>query len=158
MNFLAEFHPHIVHFPIAFFILYAILEILGIIFKNKFLNKAAFVLLAAGVFTAVLAVLTGNQADEGARELLKNGYKFSEQTLEEHETYATISLWFFTGILFLKIYVTIKKLQETGIKYLFIILALLGSFFIYETAAHGGEMVYKYGIGTEAVEKQYRIE
>ena len=158
MNFLAELHPQTIHFPVAFFILYAILELLGILFENKFISKTALIILAAGVFTAVFAVLTGNQAEEVAENLITAGKTFPREILDKHESLATITLWFFTGVLILKIYVTIKKLQATGIKYLFIILAITGIYLIYETSNYGGDLVYKYGIGTELLNNQDRTE
>lgn len=158
MKFLADLHPMIVHFPVAFFILYSILEILAVIFKNKFIGKTAMLILAAGVLTAVFAVLTGNQAEEIAETLIKTGNTSLSETLDEHESFATITLWFFTGVLILKIYVTIKKISETGIKYLFIFLAAAGIYLTYETARHGGDLVYEYGVGTKLTEAQNRIE
>ncbi len=114
--------------------------------------------MAAGVFTAVFAVLTGNQAEEVAENLITAGKTFPREILDKHESLATITLWFFTGVLILKIYVTIKKLQATGIKYLFIILAITGIYLIYETSNYGGDLVYKYGIGTELLNNQDRTE
>lgn len=155
MNFLAEFHPEVVHFPIAFLIFYIILEIFGVFSKNDFISRVALVLLTAGIFTAVFAVLTGNQAEEVAEELLKKGYHFPKEILEDHNFYATITLWYFTGILILRIYTTVKKLLNTKIKYLFVGLALFGLFLVYETGKLGGEMVFQHGIGTDVIEKQF---
>ena len=71
MDFLAGLHPKIVHFPIALLSAYALLEIIGIVFKNEFLSKTAHLFLFLGVLGALAAVLTGNQAEEAA-ELLEN--------------------------------------------------------------------------------------
>ena len=64
MEFLAQDHPLLVHFPIAFFFLYLIFESSGIIFKKEYLLKSAIIILALGVIGSVESVLTGNQAAE----------------------------------------------------------------------------------------------
>ena len=61
-NFLAEIHPKVVHFPVALLTTYSILEIIGIIFNKEFVTKSALLVLCLGVVTALIAVLTGNQA------------------------------------------------------------------------------------------------
>ncbi len=45
MDFLAELHPKVVHFPIALLLTYAILELVGIVFKKEFYQKTAHLLL-----------------------------------------------------------------------------------------------------------------
>lgn len=154
MEFLSGLHPQIVHFPIAILILYSIFEIFGILLKNNFLQKSAHLLLAIGVLVSVAAVLTGNQAAEAAG-LLKNKINtFPEELIEEHETYATITLWYFFAALVLRTYLVLKKKFKGILQYIFIPLVLVGSFLIYETGLRGGELVYKYGVGTELFEKE----
>ena len=41
MEFLAQLHPKIIHFPIAFLLIYVLLEITGVITKKDFYLKAA---------------------------------------------------------------------------------------------------------------------
>lgn len=154
MEILAEFHPKVVHFPIAFLLLYALLEITGITFNKEFIQKCAHLLLAVGIVTALAAVLTGNQAETAANEIQKTGISIPQNAIEEHEEYATITLWFFTGILVLRTYLVIKKSFKGIIRYVFIPLVLLGSYFIYQTADHGGKLVYQYGVGTDLLKSE----
>lgn len=151
MEFLSQLHPFVVHFPIALLIIYACCEITGIILKNDFILKMAFVLLFIGVVSSVGAVLTGNQAAEIA--VIKNVEWAS--LIEKHEDYATITLWYFFAILVLRTYLVLKKKFSGTLKYIFIPLVLIGSFLIYETGDHGGKLVYDYGIGTKV--NQYEI-
>lgn len=154
MEFLAGLHSEIIHFPIAILILYSLFEILGILLKKEFLQKSAHLLLAIGVVVSIAAVLTGNQAAEAA-ELIKNKIRvYPAELIEEHETYATITLWYFSVILIFRTYLVLKKKFKGILQYLFILLVLIGSFLIYETGNHGGKLVYKYGIGTKAIEKE----
>ncbi len=152
MDFLSDLHPKIVHFPVALLMVYALLEILGVIFKKEFLSKAAHLFLFLGVLGAFAAVLTGHQAEEAAELLEKKGAIIQFSAIGEHENYATITLWFFTVALALRTFLFIKKKFVGIYKYIFIAIALAGAFLIFETADHGGKLVYKYGIGTELKE------
>ena len=149
MEFLSNLHPQIVHFPIAILILYAVFELIGIILKRDSLQKTAHLLLAIGVLTAIAAVLTGNQAAELVK--LKVSTNF-ESLIEEHETFATITLWYFFATLVLRTYLILKQKFSGVYKYLFIPIVLVGIYFIYQTGNHGGKLVYKYGIGTEVMQ------
>ena len=148
MEFLAELHPRIVHFPIAFFILYLFFETFGVLLKKDFLLKAAFLILIAGVLTALIAVITGNQAQTAAKLLFTNGSDLNK-LIELHEDYATLTLFYFSAVLFLRIYLVIKKKFDGNLKFVFIILGLIGFYLIYTTGIHGGDLVFKHGIGTQ---------
>ena len=156
MEFLASFHPQLVHFPIALFIVYTFLELVGLLFKKEAFTKAAFIILILGVLGALASVLTGNQAEEA----WKNWNTVSKGLLEEHETYANITLWYFVGVLTLRtlfvINVEIKNkfvAYTAKMKIAFVLFALVGCFFVYQTGEHGGKMVYKHGVGV-SIEKQ----
>ncbi len=163
MEFLGSLHPKIIHFPIALFIVYTFLEIVGLVFKKDIFTKAAFIILILGVLGALAAVLTGNQAEE----VWKNWTGASKNLLDEHETFATITLWYFFALLILRtifvINVEIKNKfidHAAKMKIAFVILALAGCYFVYETGEHGGKMVYKHGVGvsTEKQTPQNQIE
>ncbi len=154
MEFLAEFHPKVVHFPIAFTLAYILLETVGIIFKKEFFSKAAHLLLFFGVLGALAAVLTGEQAEEA----FEYWNKQSSDLVEAHEQFATYTLWYFTGVLVLRTFVTIKKKFSGMLKYMFLVLAIAGSYLIYKTGDLGGQMVYKHAVGTEYKNKIMEAE
>lgn len=154
MEFLSGLHQQFVHFPIAILILYSIIEICGIILKKDFLHKSAHLILGIGILFSIAAVLTGNQAAEIAEQLKNKFNTFPAELIEEHETYATISLWYFFALLVFRTYLVLKKKFKGILQYAFIPLVLIGSILIYETGLHGGELVYKYGIGTELIKKE----
>jgi len=145
-SFLAEIHPRVVHFPVALLTTYALLEIIGIVFRKEFISKSALLILCLGVVTAFFAVLTGNQAFAE--------FKFwtneSKALLDKHQTFATYLLWFAVLVCGLRIFVFLKKKFIGFIKYLFILFALVIIFLVYETGTHGGNLVKIYGIGTES--------
>jgi uncharacterized membrane protein len=144
---LANVHPYIVHFPIALLVTYSILEITGIIFKKEFISKSALLILCLGVITALAAVFTGNLASEQ----FSNWTNESKALMIEHQSFATYLLWFvflFSGF---RIYLAIKKKFSGVVKYIFIILALIVIFLVYETGIRGGNLVKKFGVGTEMI-------
>jgi len=147
-SFLADIHPKVVHFPVALLITYSFLEIIGIAFNKEFISKSALLILCLGVVSAFFAVLTGNQA---ASEFDFWNEK-SNALLNEHQTYATYLLWFSAIICGLRIFVVLKK-KFTGIfKYIFILIALIMIIIVYQTGMHGGDLVKKFGVGTELLE------
>jgi uncharacterized membrane protein len=144
-GFLAEIHPKVVHFPIALLTVYSLLEIIGIAFNKEFISKSALLVLCLGVISAFLAVFTGNQASQE--------FNFwnaeSKALLVEHQNYATYLLWGATAVCALRIFVTIKKKFVGWIRILFVLFAVIILLFVYETGIHGGNLVFKYGVGTE---------
>ena len=144
-SFLADIHPKVVHFPIALLTTYSLLEIVGIIFKKEFISKSALLILCLGVVTAFFAVLTGNQAAAD----FKFWTEESKTLWGEHQTYATYLLWFSVIVCGFRIFVVIKKKFIGFTKYLFILFALMIIFLVYHTGIHGGDLVKKYGVGTD---------
>lgn len=145
MEFLAELHPKVVHFPIALLITFVLLELIGTLLNKDFYAKTAHLILFLGVIGSIFAVLTGNQAFIA--------YEYwnpaSEALFNNHQTFANLTIWYFTGLLVLRTYLAVKKKYLKTIKYVFLILTLFGGFLVYQTSEYGGELVKKYGIGTE---------
>ena len=144
-NFLAEIHTKVVHFPVALLAIYSILEIAGIIFKNEFISKSALLILCIGIVGALLAVLTGNSAADNFSYWTDE----SSSLLFNHQNYATYLAWFSALFCSLRIYLVLKKKFVGLRKYIFLVFALLILFLVYKTGTYGGDLVKKYGIGTE---------
>jgi uncharacterized membrane protein len=143
------FHPRFVHFPIALLSTYVLLEIIGAVFKKDFFSKAAHLILFLGVLGAVAAVLTGNEAEKTASLLEEQGAIIPFGAISDHEDWANITLWYFSAVLVLRTFVVIKKKFKGIFQYIFIVLAIVGGYFIFETGDHGGKLVFKHGLGTE---------
>jgi len=144
LEFLAGFHPMIVHFPIVLFLLYFLFELIGVFFPR--FEDSALLVLFLGIVTGVIAVLTGNQA---AGFFVKN-FTVNDLTLEaieEHEFLATLLLWYFFGILIYRYYLRVKKKLNGKIKYILLFLTIIGSILVYQTGAAGGKLVYEHGVG-----------
>jgi uncharacterized membrane protein len=149
LEFLSQFHPLVVHFPIVFFYLYIFLEIANIFLKRNNFEKIMLSLLILGIIGSLVSVLTGNQAFQYLSQSSSlTQYHF--YLIEKHEYHASIMIWYFLAVLILKFYFFIKKKKDTRLHYIFVIFALGGSVLLYKTAELGGVLVHKFGIGTES--------
>jgi uncharacterized membrane protein len=148
MEILSELHPFFVHFPIALFTFYAFIEIWNVFSKKEMFGNMAMVLLLIVVVAAVLAALTGNQAAAAAAEIVTDAAVYPEELIEQHESFSTYSIWYFIFLLALRFYFFIKKKITANIKYMFAALAIIGCILILVTGKLGGDLVYKYGVGT----------
>lgn len=151
MEFLAVFHPRVVHFPIALFLVYTLLEITGITLRKEFFSRAALLILLLAILGCIAAVLTGNQADQVAKLWEEKGAIIPFGAISEHEEWATYTLWYMVLIASFRIYLVVNKKFSGFLKYIFIVLSLAGCFLIYETGEEGGKLVYKHGVGTDLI-------
>ena len=136
MEFLASIHPKVVHFPIAFLMLYPLMELLFIFTRKDFFSKAAFLFLTVGVVGALFAVLSGNQASE----LVKNWTAEGKDIFNNHQTYANLTVWFYAILLVVRYSLFVKKkLNRTVISIIFV-LSLLGGYFVYQAGNYGGKL------------------
>jgi uncharacterized membrane protein len=145
MDFLAGLHPKVVHFPIALLLTYILCELIGVIFKKDFFSKTAHLLLLLGVIGAVAAVLTGNLAFSA----YQTWNDANRGLFNHHQTFANLSIWYFSGLLVFKTILVLKKKSNSSLKYLLLLFALFGCYLIYQTAEYGGDLVKKFGVGTE---------
>ncbi|KAF0152051.1 MAG: hypothetical protein FD143_1419 [Ignavibacteria bacterium] len=153
MEFVANLHPIVVHFPIAVFVLYSLSEITALILKKDWLGKITIALLGIGVVSSIFGALTGSQAYTIIKPVLNSKEAVVEATIIKHEQFATITLWYFLFLLILKTYLLIQKKQSQNWKIVFCILSLVGIYFVYETSLLGGKLVYEFGVGTQLFNK-----
>ena len=139
MEFLAGIHTKIIHLPIAFLMLYPFIEILFLITGKEFFNKTAFLFLAIGIITAFFAVLSGSQAFE----LIKGWSIKSSEIFNSHQSYANITVWYFTALLVFKYFIFIKHKNKRTLITVLIVLSILGSYFVYQTGYYGGKVAHR---------------
>ncbi|MCX7876677.1 MAG: DUF2231 domain-containing protein [Melioribacteraceae bacterium] len=148
-NHLAELHPMIIHFPIVLFVAYFLVEFSNLFFKQTLVDGINFIILLAGVLFSIVSVLTGNQAQNSVLPIMHSKPIELVKILELHETMATITLWLFTIILFVRYYLFSKNKLNQIWKIIITIIAFVGVILVYETALLGGKLVYEYGVGTK---------
>lgn len=136
MEFLAELHPKIVHFPIAFLTVYPLIELIAVIGKKDFFSKAALLMLLIGVVFSIFAVLTGNQAFISNQNLSKE----SIEIFNQHENYANIITWLFTALLIFRYYLVIKNKLSFKLHLLIALIGISAMYFIYQAGNYGGKL------------------
>ncbi len=139
MEFLAGIHPKVVHFPIAFLMLYPLLELIFLFTSKDFFSKAAMLFLAIGVVGSLFAVLSGNQAFE----LVTNWTDEGKEIFSSHQTFANLTVWYFLVLLVLRYFLFVKKKLNRQIISVIFVLSLLGGYFVYQAGNNGGKLADK---------------
>ena len=134
MEFLAEIHSKLIHFPIALLVIYPIIELLFFITNKVYFNKTSFLFLSIGVVSSFFAVLSGNQAFE----LITDWSTASKQIFEQHQYYANITVWFFTALLLVKFVLFKKYSSKRIIALILFLVSLAGLIAVYQTGHYGG--------------------
>jgi uncharacterized membrane protein len=146
-------HPIIVHFPIALLFIAVLVDFLAIMrHRFEWLQLAATGLYVLGAITAWMAFFSGREA---AEEVLLPAA--ANPVLTEHADWAqwTASLY---GVLALVRLVAIWQgwMLRKVVHLFFFLIAAGGLFMLYETGDHGAQLVYKYGIGVSAIDRNQR--
>ncbi len=137
-------HPLFVHYPIALFTAFFIAEFLGVILKNENFRCAASFCLYLGTIAALFTVAAGYYAaatvdhTEEVHAIMENHEAFGVTVLI---IAAVLSAW--------RIYVRRKFSPKWQLAHL--ALAFILSVIIAIGADLGGLMVFKYGVGGQAV-------
>ena len=144
---IAVWHPQIVHFVIALLFVGVIFRVVSLTGRLRFTDAGATTLILIGTIAAWLAVLSGDQA-HGPVERIPG----AREAVEEHEHWGvrTRNLFLVVAVLELAVLATRASGRRRAAKGLMIgsaVIGLGGLFLLYETAEHGGELVYEYGGG-----------
>ncbi|NUN07565.1 MAG: hypothetical protein HUU54_00135 [Ignavibacteriaceae bacterium] len=156
---LSDLHPLTTHFPIAFLTLASILCGVSIFRKSDFLSKSLLLILILGVVSSVLTLFTGNLAATEFSSAIAprlDAFISSEinSLIEQHEDFATYTMLNYTFMLIILFYEFINKRrnkQPIGAALRIVILgltSLTGLYLIYKTGIYGGELVFRYGVGS----------
>ena len=135
----AHLHPMIVHFPIALITIGFVAEVFSLFFRSeKCLSRTGFYLMVLGTLAAIAAWSTGqlftNEPTQG--EIVG--------VFAKHETGALITMiLMIIGTVF-RIWLVLKKQEESQLKWLAFGFYLLGFAAVTFTGYMGGTMVYNY--------------
>ena len=138
----AHLHPMIVHFPIALITVGFIADVASLFFKNeKCLSKTGFYLMVIGALATIAAWSTGqlftNEPTQG--EIVK--------VFSKHETGALITMILMIIGSAFRIWLVIKKKEETQLKWIAFGFYLLAFVAVSFTGFMGGTMVYNFMLG-----------
>lgn len=136
MEFLASLHTKVIHFPIAFLMIYPVMELLFLVTEKEFYSKSAMMFLAIGVFGSFFAVLSGNQA----YQLINNWSDVGKEIFNSHQTFANITVWYYAALLSLRYFLFIEKKLNRLFIIVIVILSLVGVYFVYQTGSYGGKL------------------
>jgi len=137
-------HPLFVHYPIALFTAFFIAEFFGVVFKKEDFRCAASFCLYLGTIAAAFTVAAGYYAAATVEH--------SEEVhaiMENHEGFGVTVLIIAAFLSAWRLYVRRKFSPKLQLAHL--VLAFILAVIIALGADLGGLMVYKYGVGGEAV-------
>lgn len=146
---IGQYHPQIVHFVIALGIVGVLFRIISLFWRRSWLSPAATTLIVFAAGASVAGVESGTDAHgvaeriPGAREAVVNHEDWGKR--------ARNGLLILAGIEILTLALASKKAGRP-LQFLAAAGGLVVVFLIYETAEHGGEVVYEYagGVGTRS--------
>jgi uncharacterized membrane protein len=132
----------IVHFPVALIIVGFIAEVVSLFFKSeKCLSKTGFYLMILGTLAAIAAWLTGQLFTDHPYE---SGIK---RIFEKHKTAALMTMIVMITCSLFRIWLVVKKKEETRLKWIAFGFYLLGFVAVSFTGFIGGTMVYNFMLG-----------
>ncbi len=144
---MSNVHPLIVHFPIALLVIAVLADLSGLVHKRyNWLRPAALWLYVFGALGTIGAYLSGKQAADGV--------SFPPPSYPVISTHADLALY---TLLFFGIYVLVRLLiawkkwdKKTAVSVILLVIAGSGLWLVQQTAERGGELVFRYGVGTKA--------
>jgi len=149
MEFLAQFHPPMVHFAVALMLTGVLFDILGFILKKESLKHAGFWTILFGVFAVWGATFTGHEAEELVEDAIEGTAAY--EILEQHEEIGEILPWIVTILGIIRTFLHLRPNNKIFIAYLLAGILVVGA--VGYQGRIGGKLVFEYGVGTKIMEK-----
>lgn len=133
-------HPILVHFPIALLTASVAFDLAGIVLRREELERSGWWTLVTGCAGLALTVVSGLLAKESVAITPEAQGHFDvhqQLAFAVAGVYALLLLWRIAS----------RTRLPHGRRWLFITLSLAGSLLLWVGAWHGGEMVYRFGVG-----------
>jgi uncharacterized membrane protein len=146
---IASFHPQVVHFVVALLIVGVLARIMSLIplpGRMTYVGAMAATLIFLGTIASVIAVKSGLEA----HELVENIPNI-RPVVGEHEEDGETTRNIFLAVSLVEIgilaFATRKPTVARGLRILSAVVGVVGVVYLFETAEHGGEIVYEYAGG-----------
>ncbi len=152
---MSNVHPLIVHFPVALLVVAIFADFLSLILKRySWIRPAALWLYVFGALGTIAAYISGKQAAD-----VVHFPAAAYSVIATHADLALYTMLFFNGYALIRLFVAWKKWDQKNVLAIILFLvAAAGSGLVQQTAEHGGELVFRYGVGTntqpKAIESQ----
>jgi uncharacterized membrane protein len=139
-----NFHPFLIHFPIALLTLSLAAECAALAFGNNEFSRVGWWSQAAGTIALAGAAVTGVLAGDSVRIPVA-----AKPYLEMHQQIAFVAATVFAILLFWRIASRTRRPADHDA--LFLLVFAAGVIAMWAGAWYGGEMVYRFGTGVQAV-------
>ncbi len=147
---MSNIHPLIVHFPIALLVMAILADFLSLILKRfSWIRPAALWLYVFGALGTIGAYITGKQAAD-----VVHFPSAAYSVVARHADLALYTMLFFSGYALVRLFIAYKKWdQKNVVAIILFLVAAVASGLIQQTAERGGELVFRYGVGTNTQPK-----
>lgn len=142
MDALGQFHPQIVHMPIALLVVSAVLAVAGRLYDREWVRRAAMLLLVFGFLGAYFAVQSGGPA----HRVPEHEQGVPEEAIDAHAQPGRLTMW--TAGAALVVYAAATRLPAGAAgaaRALALVLQLAAALLVAVSGARGGRLVYQYG-------------
>lgn len=141
-----DFHPFIVHFPLALLTVGFFCDAAGILFRRDHLLHTGYLLLVLGAVSAIAASLTGNAAEETAARI-----PGIAAALERHESISATATWLAIVLVLLRTHLVLKRKFTGTVRFAYLAGAAATAVLVALSGYTGGKMTYEYGPGIRPV-------
>ena len=151
-------HPLIIHFPIALLSIAVLFDLVALLAPRKkdVIRAFAVTLFALGAVAALAAFFTGRAAADAVEVPAA-----AQTLLTDHADWAERTVWFFG--LFALARLAMLWFERKGrlpagqaLHILAFVIGAGGIFLLFQTGDRGAQMVFKYGVGVQAVSARNR--
>ena len=139
-----NFHPLVIHFPIALVLTAAVVDMVDVAFeRSPWLKAATTTLYVTGALSLIVAYVTGLQASE---TVLVPGMAYP--VITEHRQWALVTMTYCIAIAALRLLVLRGDGGRSRRRRIALLgIGLVAVVLIQQTAERGARLVYEYGTG-----------
>lgn len=148
---LPNLHAALVHFPLALLPLAVGFDLACLLRRRAWLDHAATLLWALGALVAWATLAAGKRAADGFSDVPPR----VQPAIGEHSDWAHWALYLFAAVAAVRLVLwwrdrVRERPSALPVRWLAAVAALAGLWLLFETAEHGGALVYEHGLGVRA--------